>query len=378
MGNDAAVTMDARVAAVGVADVRVPLPAPIVFGDWVIRERAFAVAAVRATTGEVGYAFTLTRDGPVAAMVRRYVAPRYLDASLGDPSGAFHAARGSARPVLGSGVGLRALSIVDIAAWDCSARVAGRPFRDHLGGTVESLPAMGVAGYPPSIDLDGVAEQARTFQAMGLGHLKLPMVGDLDGNRRRLEAAAPHATRLSTDGGWSLRDVADAEAIAGVMPLPGWLEDPVAPERVDLLAAIRRAIPVEVAMGDEQGGPGFPDALLLADAVDVVRLDASCAGGVTGLRPIVERVRAAGVGISFHVYAAFHAQIAAGLGVEDAWVEWSLPGTLVDAITESQPLPMFEQGRMRMAAHEPGLGRLWDPDWMREQRVDDPDGLLAW
>lgn len=370
--------MSARIAAIGVAEVRVPLAVPISFGDWVIRERAFAIAAVRATTGEVGYGFSLTRDGPVASIVRDYVAPRYRDASLDDPARAFHAARGTARPVLGAGVGLRALSIVDIAAWDCSARVAGRSLRDHLGGAVASLRAMGVAGYPPTIDLEGVAGQARAFQSMGLGHLKLPMVGDLEVDRRRLEAAAPYATRLSIDGGWSLHEVADAEAIAAVMPLPGWLEDPVPPERIDLLAAIRRAIPVEVAMGDEQGGPGFPDALLLARAVDVVRLDASCAGGVTGLRPIIERARSEGVPVSFHIYAGFHAQIAAGLGAADAWVEWSLPGTLVDALTESQPLPAFEQGRMRVDADTRGLGRMWDPDWIREQRIDDPEGLLAW
>ncbi len=110
----------------------------------------------------------------------------------------------------------------------------------------------------------------------------------------------------------------------------------------------------------------------------VVRLDATCAGGITGLRPIVERVRRAGKGLSFHVYAAFHAQIAAGLGAEDAWIEWSLPRTLVDVVTESQPLPAFEGGRMRTDHDHAGLGRMWDPDWLRGQTVDDPDRILAW
>ena len=64
-------------------------------------------------------------------------------------------------------------------------------------------------------------------------------------------------------------------SLAETMPKPGWLEDPVAPHRVELLAELRRRVEVDVAMGDEQGGPGFPDALLLADAVDVVRLDAT-------------------------------------------------------------------------------------------------------
>jgi len=365
------------VVAVRALDLRIPLPSPIVFGDWVIRDRAFALVEVESTSGAVGHAYALTRDGPVVGMVRDHVRPLYVGRSLESPASLFQAALGRARPILGSGVGLRALSLVDIATWDCAAGASGRSLRDHLGGLAETLPVMAVAGYPPTLELDEVAAQAHTFQAMGVRHLKLPMVPGLDANRRRLEAAAPHAERLSLDGGWSLQDVASAVDVAAAMPLPGWLEDPVAPDRIDLLAAIRRAIPVSVAMGDEQGGPGFPDAMLLADAVDVVRLDASCAGGITGLRSIVGRVRAAGKGISFHVYAGYHAQVAAGLGLEDAWVEWSLPGMLVDVVTESRPLPTIEHGRMRLDARAPGLGPLWDHDWLRDLGPDDPDGLLG-
>ncbi len=366
-----------QVAAVRALELRVPLPSPIAFGDWVIRDRAFALVRVESTSGAVGHAYGLTRDGPVVPMIREHVRPLYLGRPLEAPDALFHAAVGRARPVLGSGMGLRALSLVDIATWDCAARAHGRSLADHLGGSVETLPVMAVAGYPPSPDPELVTEQARVFQAMGIGHLKLPMVAGVEANLRRLEAAAPHAERLSLDGGWSLSDVASAIEVAAVMSVPGWLEDPVAPDRIDLLAAVRRAISVPVAMGDEQGGPGFPDAMLLADAVDVVRLDASCVGGVTGVRAIVGRVRAAGKGISFHVYAGYHAQIAAGLGLEDAWVEWSLPGTLVDVITESRPLPVVEHGRMRVDRETPGLGTLWDPDWLRDLAPDDPDGVLG-
>ncbi len=370
--------MAERIAAVGVLELRLPLPRPIVFRDWVITERVIAIAAVRSSGGAVGYAYGLTRDGPVDLLLRRHVVPAYLDQPIDDPAAAYHAALGRARPILGSGMGLRALSLVDIATWDVSARVAGRSLRDHVGGTVESLPCMGVVGYPPHLELPDVADQTRTFGALGVGHVKLPMVPGLDANRRRLEAAAECADRVSIDGGWSLHDVAAAVELAQVMPRAGWLEDPVPSERIDLLADVRRAVGVDVAMGDEQGGPGFPDALLLADAVDVVRLDASCAGGITGLRPIVQRVQRAGRGMSFHVFANFHSQIAAALGAADAWIEWSLPGMLVDALTESLPLPTTRDGRMVVPNDHPGLGRLWDPDWLADQQVDDPEGVLGW
>lgn len=99
---------------------------------------------------------------------------------------------------------------------------------------------------------------------------------------------------------------------------------------------------------------------------------------MSGLRPIVERVKRAGKTASFHVYAPLHAPIAAGLGVDDAWIEWSLPGTLVDAMSESLPLLGFSTGRMHIDHGSPGLGRLFDPDWLRDQMIEDPAGVADW
>ena len=126
-------TNDNTIEAVGVASLRI-MPNPLVLGDWVMSHRALALVGVRAHSGEVGWSYSLTREGPVEDMIRRYVVPAYVGKSLDDPAVLFEATRGRLRPVLGSGTGLRALSLVDIATWDVSARVAGHSLRDHLGG----------------------------------------------------------------------------------------------------------------------------------------------------------------------------------------------------------------------------------------------------
>jgi L-alanine-DL-glutamate epimerase-like enolase superfamily enzyme len=270
------------------------------------------------------------------------------------------------------------LSLVDIAAWDLAARVAGRSLREHLGGMVASLPVLGIGGYPPSLDPDDVTPQVERLRAAGFDHVKLPIVGDLDVDLARIRAASRPAITVSLDGGWTLDSVASALALTAGMEAPGWLEDPVAPEDIGLLAAVRAAVKVRIAMGDEQAGPGFPDALLRADAVDVVRLDAVCVGGISGLRPIVERIRAARRGISFHVYGHLHGPIAAGLGIRDAVVEWSLPGMVVDPVSEARGLPPVHDGRMTVADDGPGLGALWDPHWVAGHALEDPDGILNW
>lgn len=370
--------MGERIAAVGVAGLRVPLAQPIVYRDWVVRDRAYAIVAVRTSGGAVGYAYGLTRDGPVEAIVRQHVAPSYVDRALDDPAELFRVARGTFRPVLSGGIGLRALSLVDIATWDAAARAAGRSLRDHLGGTVERLPVMGIVGYPPSLPPEGIAEQAARFAALGARHVKLPAVADIEVNRVRMEAAAPFADAVSLDGGWTIETLEHGLAVAAAMPRPGWLEDPVPPDRIDLMAALHRGTGVTLAMGDEQGGPGFPDALLLADALDVVRVDATCAGGISGLRTIVPQVLGAGKGLSFHVFARLHAQLAAAFDASDTVIEWSLPGMLVDPVTESLPMPPMADGRMVVAADHAGLGELWDRAWMADQATDDPDGILGW
>ncbi len=365
------------IAAVGVASLRIPLPTPLVLGDWVMSHRALAIVAVRADNGSTGWAYSLTRDGPVEDMIRRYVAPVYVGSSLEDPAVIFEATRSMLRPVLGSGTGLRALSLVDIATWDASARSAGCSLREHLGGKVRTLPVMGIIGYPPGPETDVPAQAARLAQ-MGIRHVKFPIVAGLEQNRERMDAAAAYVERISLDGAWTITDVEIGTRLAEGMPKPGWLEDPVPPHRIELLAELRRRVSVEVAMGDEQGGPGFPDALLLADAVDVVRLDATVAGGVSGLRPIIEQIRQAGKGVSFHIYPRLHAAIAAAIADDEAIVEWSLPGMLVDPITEPLPGPKFDDGRMRVDALGPGLGQLFDRQWLVSKRPDDPDGILDW
>ena len=50
------------------------------------------------------------------------------------------------------------------------------------------------------------------------------------------------------------------------------------------LRQLRERTDVPIAQGDEQGGSYYPEALILAEAVDVVRLDLTCMGGITAGR----------------------------------------------------------------------------------------------
>ena len=110
---------------VSVATIQGSLPAPVVFGDWIMRHREYAV--VRVTHG------LRTRRLGVHAHPRWHGRradpqddrPRVRRAGSSRPSSACSASRrAAASPPMLVGIGLRALSIVDLAIWDVAAKLA--------------------------------------------------------------------------------------------------------------------------------------------------------------------------------------------------------------------------------------------------------------
>src|SRR3954470_3304778 len=102
---------DSTITDVSVATIQAQLPAPVVFGDWVMKMREFATVRVRTSTGHEGWAFTLTRDGAVAEQIRKSIAHVYIGTDVADREATFRTAKGRSYGSHSAGVGLRALSI---------------------------------------------------------------------------------------------------------------------------------------------------------------------------------------------------------------------------------------------------------------------------
>ena len=140
-----------RIEAVDVCTVRAPVPEVIRFGDWVMEHREFALVRVRTGDGIRGYAFTLSRDGPIAEMVHNYIGPRYVGRPTSAPAEVFASVQRSNLSCLAGGLGLRALSIVDLAVWDTEAKRQGLPIAVMLGGANVAMPVTGLpVTRPPS------------------------------------------------------------------------------------------------------------------------------------------------------------------------------------------------------------------------------------
>jgi L-alanine-DL-glutamate epimerase-like enolase superfamily enzyme len=369
------------ITAIRTARIHYELDVPIVYGTWVMRHREFVLVRIDADDGSSGFAYCLTRDGPVPEIVARSIAPRYVGASAVEPQAAFFDALYSNHAVHAAGIGMRSLSLVDIAAWDLACKINDVPIAAALGAPDPvQLPATAIVGYPPSLGPDAVAAQVTNLWAAGWRRFKVPIAPDLDASVDRLRAA-----RASAPAGWvgfdanmvfrTAEDVARFDARIANLDL-GWIEDLVPPGDAALVADCRKAASTPVAMGDEQGGSYHPQALLNHDAVDVLRIDLTTNGGVTSMSRVLDQARRAGVTVAPHMYPHLHSRVLPALGATDVPIEWGVPGTGVHPMDDCLEQPVVTDGLMQPLSQNAGFGTLVNRAWIATQRVIDPDALL--
>ena len=205
---------------------------------------------------------------------------------------------------------------------------------------------------------------------------------DQETTARRLRAAreAVPGCWLGLDAAWIFNEVDDAVAFARAIEDVGlaWFEDVFPPGDAEIVRRLREKIPTPVAMGDEQGGSYYPEALLLADAVDVVRIDLTCMGGITRGKQIVAQCEQAG-----KTFAAAHVRPRAQPGLlrprpHGVPIEWGVPWTGVDPYADSLRQPVIlDGGLMAPLAEAPGFGELLNREWALSQPHDDPDHILG-
>ena len=344
--------------------------------------REYALVRVRLSNGVEGWAFTLTRDGSVAAQIRQTVAGIYAGTDVADRSRTFDVARARTFGSHSAGIGLRALSVVDLACWDAAARAKDCSIAELLGGSLQPMPATAIIGYPPAqMGPDQIQAQVRSLHEAGWRRFKAAVGADDTTSAERLRAARRAApdSWLGCDCAWVFRSVDSVVAFAELVKDVelGWIEDVIPPGDAVSLRQIKDRIPMDLAMGDEQGGSYYPQALIREESVDVVRVDLTCMGGITGGRRIVEECLAAGVRFSPHMFAHVHSQVFSAWGHADVPIEWGVPWTGVDPYADSLAPAQVREGRMVPMAEGPGFGPLLNRDWIATQRFQDPDRILG-
>src|SRR5471032_963074 len=194
------------------------------------------------------------------------------------------------------GIGMVAISAVDIALWDILGKSAKQPVYRLLGGrTKPKIPVYASRLY--SVELSELAAEAKRYKDEGYQAMKLRMGwGPVDGAEGMQRNVALVRTVRETVGdgidimadaymGWT-RDYA-----LRMLPLLEpfnlrWLEEPVIPDDIQGYAELRRRGRIPISGGEhEHTLHGFRE-LIAAEAVDVIQFDTNRVGGITQARKI--------------------------------------------------------------------------------------------
>lgn len=368
---------------INVATVQGELPAPVVFGDWIMNTREYVTVRVTLDSGVEGWAFTLSRDGAVAEQIRKTLRNIYVGTKAKDVESTFNIAQRRSLASHSAGVGLRALSLVDLAIWDALAKEANESISQFLNGDRPKMPATAIIGYPPAkMGASEVFEQVSELYARGWRRFKAPVGINNKATAERLLAArraAPDAW-IGCDAAWIFNDVDSALELLSLLDDVnlGWFEDIFPPGNAQVVADLRSRTNIPIAMGDEQGGIYYPESLIAKKAVDIVRIDLTCMGGITGGKKIVEQCLAANVEFAPHMFAHVHSQVFGAWGFDFLPIEWGVPWTGVDPYADSLQQPVIgSDGLMEPLPELAGFGTLVNFDWVLSQKNEDPEGIFS-
>jgi L-rhamnonate dehydratase len=208
------------------------------------------------------------------------------------------------------GIGMAAISAVDIALWDILGKSAKQPVYRLLGGRTKSrIPVYASRLY--SSPLDQLASEAKRYKEDGYKAMKLRFGwGPIDGAAGMRNNVDLVRTDRETEGD-DIEDMADAymgwtlDYAKRMLPLLEpfnlrWLEEPVIPDDIAGYAELRRRSSIPIAGGEHEFTLyGFRD-LIDAKAVDYIQFDTNRVGGISQARKIAALAEAHSIPVIPH------------------------------------------------------------------------------
>jgi L-rhamnonate dehydratase len=267
------------------------------------------------------------------------------------------------------GIGMVAISAVDIALWDLLGKSAKQPVFRLLGGrTKMRIPVYASRLY--SVELSELAAEARKYKEEGYRAMKLRFgwgpVDGASGMQRNVDLVRTVRDTVGSEidvmadayMGWSL------DYAKRMLPLLEpfrlrWLEEPVIPDDIHGYAELKAAGRIPIAGGEHEFTLyGFRE-LLEARAVDYIQFDTNRVGGITQAKKIAALAEAYSVPVVPHagqmhnyhvVMASLNSPMAEYFPVVDVEVGNELFWYLFDGE------PKAKDGFINLDDNVPGLG----------------------
>jgi L-alanine-DL-glutamate epimerase-like enolase superfamily enzyme len=347
--------VEAAIDALRVSAYTIPTDAPESDGTLEWDSTTIVVAEVDAA-GHTGIGWTYA---PVAAahLIEDVLAP-VLERQDAFATGDAHAAMRAALRNAGlPGLGMMAVSAVDVALWDLKGKHLDAPLFSLLGPVRVEVPIYGSGGFCSYTDSQ-LADQLAGWVAEGTPRVKMKVGRDPGRDVERVTVARKAIGDdaelfVDANGAFTAKGAlrfADSFAMLGV----SWFEEPVGSDDLAGLRLVRDRGPagMDVAAGEYASTP--VEFRLLAEVVDCLQADVTRCGGVTGLLGAGAIAAAHCLDLSGHTAPSIHAHALCGVpGLRH--LEWfhdhvRIERMLFDGFLEPAG------GRLRPDASRPGLG----------------------
>lgn len=346
---------------VKIAECSIPLPYVLRLGPVEIRTRDYVLIRLETRDGVYGEAIGYPRGTPLFETASN-MAHRLLGRNSAMRRQVMVEIEQSNIPAR---AGLtRGLSLLDIALWDIGCKRAGQPLYQLVGGLRAAAEATVVVGYyVDQRSISDVVDEARRLEDSGYRRVKIMLKGDdLAFDERYASAVAGKMPgQVAADAHWSWSTITEARRTCRILDGLGlsFLEDPFAASDIRLTHELARDLVTPLAAGEDVFGPRVVSDLVAG--IDVLRVDATTVGGITGAIEAINIAAAAGRTVFPHVFSPIHVHLACSFPNVES-VELITEESGADPLNRMlRNLPVASNGKLTPNP-EPGIGICIDWD----------------
>ena len=276
------------------------------------------------------------------------------------------------------GIGMVAISALDIALWDLLGKAAKQPVYRLLGGrTKPRIPVYASRLY--AAPLAELAAEATKYKDEGYKAMKLRFGwGPVDGASgmqrnvslvRTVREAVGDEIDIMADAymGWNLDYAKRMIPLLEKFDLR-WLEEPLLPDDIHGYAELRRSGRIPIAGGEHEfTSYGFRE-LIGAKAIDYIQFDTNRVGGLTQARKIAALAEAHSIPVvphagQMHNYHVVMASLNSPMAEFFPPVEVEVGNELFWYIFKGEPIP--RNGFIDLDENTPGLGLTVDEEGLK-------------
>ncbi len=285
----------------------IPTEGQVLSRSGVRRSRSTLLIQVETDEGTSGLGSCSGNGELIEVIVARVLKPLLVGMDATDIDEVWERAyvRGGHKEFGTRGIGVVALSGIDMALWDIVGKSRGVPVYELLGGKCrDKVPVYATALYPE--EPKTVARKALAFADQGFHGVKIKVGFDLAQDIEivqavRREVGTDFTVMTDANQGYTLDaalDAAEAFADSGVF----WLEEPLFVEDIEGHAVLCEKGKVPIAVGENLHTRYAFENFIMRGAVDFVQPDVARAGGISEIKKIAALAANHHLALSFHTW----------------------------------------------------------------------------